>query len=267
MKRAKPYSYTARYSTQNDAGLQHALATEGPIVVYIYSSWALPFYTTGTFVGNGCSGTYTINHAVVAAGYEKDYWYIKNSWGSSWGYSGYVYFSRGYPNLCKVASTRKVIEWNANPKYDTCKDTHPSERTPCTNDRILNEEDCWSHGCCYDAGQAGTANQCFANGQITLYDANNKRRVVYGSVEYVSNLQFEAVAAEVTRGTWILYKAGAWWNGPSRVSYRAPCLCQCVSDLEWVELTVCLCVSLSRVGRVLFGRATPHFGSLNFLSA
>merc|ERR1712048_573803 len=70
MKRAKPYSYTARYNTQDDAGLQHALATEGPIVVYIYSSWALPFYTTGTYQGTGCTGSYRTNHAVVAAGYE-----------------------------------------------------------------------------------------------------------------------------------------------------------------------------------------------------
>ena len=31
-----------------------AVATQGPIAVAMYSSWALPFYTTGTYVGTGC---------------------------------------------------------------------------------------------------------------------------------------------------------------------------------------------------------------------
>ena len=52
-------------------------------------------------------------------------------------------------------------------------------------------------------------------------DLSFHRRVVVGSVEYVSALQFEAVAAEVEHGTWILYEGGAWWNGPSRVSVGA----------------------------------------------
>ena len=44
----------------------------------------------------------------------------------------------------------------------------------------------------------------------------------------MSNLQFEAVAAVVERGTWILYEGGAWWNGPSRVG-GAQCVAVCLS--------------------------------------
>lgn len=52
-----------------------------------------------------------LDHCVLITGYE-DYndgiwgtypvWIIRNSWGSDWGYSGYIYVERGY-DLCGVA--------------------------------------------------------------------------------------------------------------------------------------------------------------------
>ncbi|XP_063692575.1 uncharacterized protein LOC134824562 [Bolinopsis microptera] len=207
LRRAKPYAHLARYGTRNDAGLQHALATEGPVVVYIYSSWALPFYTTGTYRGTGCGTNPQYNHAVVAAGYEKDYWYVKNSWGSLWGYSGYVYFSRGWENLCSISSSRKTIEWRANNEWKICTDTHPSERTPCDSSANLNQEVCQARGCCYDSNYAGTAAQCFIKGKVTIYDDEGKRRVLYASAEEFSQFEFSyyGKAAQVEIGSWKLF--------------------------------------------------------------
>lgn len=197
----------------------HQTASSGPVHGCIYSSWALPFYSTGTYVGTGCGEKDTSNHAVVAAGYEKDYWYIKNSWGSRWGYSGYVYFTRKYENLCAIATGRKFIDWRPNEKYDHCTDTHPRDRTPCVDDRILGEEDCLARECCYDSNHAGNKNQCFAKGKITVYDDEGHRRVFYGSVPDFTEVEFawQATSVEVEMGTWIVYGDDDYWNLPSKL--------------------------------------------------
>lgn len=44
----------------------------------------------------------TIDHAVVIVGYTPDYWIIKNSWGASWGESGYMRISRTSGNQCGI---------------------------------------------------------------------------------------------------------------------------------------------------------------------
>ena len=66
------------------------------------------FYKSGVF--NGDCGTQQ-NHAVTAIGYGTDsdvtdYWLVKNSWGTSWGESGYTRMQRGIgasEGLCGVA--------------------------------------------------------------------------------------------------------------------------------------------------------------------
>ena len=199
----------------NDAELQHAVATEGPVAVYIYSSWALPFYKIGTYQGTGCSKNPwpPTNHAVVVAGYEKDYWYMKNSWGS-WGYSGYAYFSRAWENLCSISSQRKVIEWRPNKNWEICTDTHPSERTPCDASDDLNKEACEAQGCCYDPNYAGTDAQCFIKGKVTIYDSEGKRRVLYASAAEFSQFEFSyyGKAAQVETGAWKLFVEADYYD-------------------------------------------------------
>jgi len=49
----------------------------------------------------------SLNHAILAVGYTSQYYIVKNSWGTSWGASGYVHMVRG-KNLCGVASEPSV---------------------------------------------------------------------------------------------------------------------------------------------------------------
>merc|ERR1712100_560203 len=57
-------------------------------------------YHSGVYDRDCGSGA---GHAVAAVGYSSDYWIIRNSWGSSWGQHGYIYFKKG-ANLCGIES-------------------------------------------------------------------------------------------------------------------------------------------------------------------
>jgi len=73
-----------------------------PISIAITASSAFQSYKTGVFTG-ACPGQ--VNHAVLLTGYgtegSTDYWWIKNSWGASWGDKGYIRFPRGQ-NKCSM---------------------------------------------------------------------------------------------------------------------------------------------------------------------
>jgi len=73
---------------QTSSALKSALAKQ-PVSVTV-NAMQLQFVANGVVTGD-CSGQ--INHAVIAVGYGSDgldYFKIRNSWGESWGESGYV---------------------------------------------------------------------------------------------------------------------------------------------------------------------------------
>jgi C1A family cysteine protease len=58
-------------------------------------------YKSGVF--NNCKTS--LNHGVLLVGVSDQYWKVKNSWGTSWGESGFVRLARGNTcGLCNVAS-------------------------------------------------------------------------------------------------------------------------------------------------------------------
>lgn len=91
----------------SDALLQDALISVGPISVAIDAEDDFQFYKSGIFTSDSCSNT-QLDHAVTAVGIGmtsdgRKYYIIKNSWGTSWGEDGYIYYSADIPNMCGIA--------------------------------------------------------------------------------------------------------------------------------------------------------------------
>jgi len=90
----------------NEAALLQALS-KGPVSVAIEADQqSFQFYSGGIYSDPGC-GT-QLDHGVLAVGYAVDsasgtpYWIVKNSWGSSWGMSGFIEMKYGV-NQCGIS--------------------------------------------------------------------------------------------------------------------------------------------------------------------
>jgi len=95
---------------KSEPALQHAIATVGPISVAIDASHSsFQLYQSGVYYEPACSQV-MLDHAVLAVGYGTDsasgssYYIVKNSWGTTWGMSGYIWMSLGRDNNCGIAS-------------------------------------------------------------------------------------------------------------------------------------------------------------------
>jgi len=101
----KSYHDTQPGSEQD---LTQALAQVGPVSVAIDAS-ASTFrrYRQGVHYSRSCSST-RLNHAVLAVGFGseggRDYYLVKNSWGTRWGAGGYIKMARNMGNNCGIAS-------------------------------------------------------------------------------------------------------------------------------------------------------------------
>lgn len=62
-----------------------------------------------------------IDHAILLVGYTKDYWIIKNSWGTGWGENGFGYIS--IDNDCRLRDYIFVVE--VDQSFDFSPDPTP----------------------------------------------------------------------------------------------------------------------------------------------
>jgi cathepsin F len=100
------WSYVISNPSQEDTTLLNFIATTAPASVCVYAEpWQ---YYNGGILKTGCSSKVSmIDHCVQLTGYSTisgtPVWRVRNSWGTSWGESGYITLLRG-SNLCSIAS-------------------------------------------------------------------------------------------------------------------------------------------------------------------
>jgi len=83
--------------SQNEVEIKNYLFANGPIAVGINAN-PLQFYLHGVLDPFLCNAK-ALDHGVLIVGYgtegKKDFWIVKNSWGSSWGEKGFFRIIRG----------------------------------------------------------------------------------------------------------------------------------------------------------------------------
>jgi hypothetical protein len=96
-----PKSFTD-VAKNSDSALMTALAQQ-PVSIAIQADQpAFQLYKSGVLTGT-CGSN--LDHGVLAVGYGTwtdgtDYYKVKNSWGTTWGMSGYILIQRGNPQRC-----------------------------------------------------------------------------------------------------------------------------------------------------------------------
>jgi C1A family cysteine protease len=96
-----PKSFTD-VAKNSDSALMTALVQQ-PVSIAIQANQpAFQSYKSGVLTGT-CGSN--LDHGVLAVGYGTwtdgtDYYKVKNSWGTSWGMSGYILIQRGNPQRC-----------------------------------------------------------------------------------------------------------------------------------------------------------------------
>jgi C1A family cysteine protease len=94
-----PKSYTD-VSKNSDSAMMSALAQQPVSIAIEADTSSFQLYKTGVYTAT-CGSN--LDHGVLAVGYGTtgglDYYKVKNSWGTSWGMSGYILLGRGsaYP--------------------------------------------------------------------------------------------------------------------------------------------------------------------------
>jgi PKD repeat protein len=83
--------------------IKNAMYEHGPIAAAVYVDSYFQAYSGGIFTN---TASYSPNHAIVLVGWNDSggYWILKNSWGTSWGESGYMRIAYGANNVGYAAA-------------------------------------------------------------------------------------------------------------------------------------------------------------------
>merc|ERR1719461_1995953 len=87
--------------THSESQMATYVSSSGPLPIAVDAQSHWQTYTGG--VVSSCTGT-SLDHGVLIVGYTSEYWIVKNSWGSSWGESGYIRLAYG-SNQCGLTQS------------------------------------------------------------------------------------------------------------------------------------------------------------------
>uniref|UniRef100_A0A1I7TRF8 Pept_C1 domain-containing protein n=1 Tax=Caenorhabditis tropicalis TaxID=1561998 RepID=A0A1I7TRF8_9PELO len=96
--------------SSHEEDIANWVGTKGPVTFGMEVTKAMYSYRSGIFNPSveDCTQKSMGSHALTIVGYggegESSYWIVKNSWGTSWGASGYFRLARGV-NSCGMAKT------------------------------------------------------------------------------------------------------------------------------------------------------------------
>ncbi|GAB6025604.1 hypothetical protein CHUAL_011331 [Chamberlinius hualienensis] len=96
----------------SEIGLHNAIGQYGPHFAALDGQQkAFIFYKKGIYSSDDCkTGLHEMNHSVVIVGFGKDkasgreFWILKNSWGTKWGEDGYMRLAKNECNQCGIAN-------------------------------------------------------------------------------------------------------------------------------------------------------------------
>jgi cathepsin F len=97
-------SWTYVTQSSDETQMQNYLYSNGPLSVCVdASTWQ--YYTGGIIMaGSGCGNS--LDHCVMITGYGSqsgvNFWWVRNSWGTDWGQSGYLQVQMG-SDVCGIA--------------------------------------------------------------------------------------------------------------------------------------------------------------------
>lgn len=98
-KNAGPFKISGFTDVKSCNDLATAITGRPVSVAVDATNWSP--YKSGVF--NNCKTA--LNHGVTLTGVTDQYWHVKNSWGTSWGESGYIRLARGNTcGICNAAS-------------------------------------------------------------------------------------------------------------------------------------------------------------------
>jgi len=103
------YEYVTSMSSRNETQMQYWVAERAPISICVDASiWQ--YYIAGVLSWFCPNSVDDLDHCVQLTGYgidggifsDTNYWIVRNSWGESWGLSGYIWLARDDGNVCGV---------------------------------------------------------------------------------------------------------------------------------------------------------------------
>jgi cathepsin L len=101
-----------QWGEQDEGHLQQMIGTIGVALVGIDATpKSFQLYSSGIYNEPECLTSF-LTHAVGCVGYGTEgstpYWIVRNSWGSTWGESGYIRMSRNRDNQCGIATASYI---------------------------------------------------------------------------------------------------------------------------------------------------------------